>query len=102
MEQEFYHYDDRKEFGKTASRCSIALILYVALQYSMVFSLAFATTIAEKVSGGSLDFHFLLSGNNAEIFLSVVTALLSFFNYIKCEIQQDTVPLYNTKGFKLI
>ena len=79
MEQEFYHYDDRKEFGKTASRCSIALILYVALQYGMVFSFAFAATIAEKVSGGSVDFRFLLNGNNAEIILSVVTAILSFF-----------------------
>ena len=80
METEFYEYDDRKEFKKTASRCSLILLLYVALQYLIFFMVTFAAELIKRLSGGRFFFGYysLLTSNNAEIIISVAAAVLSF------------------------
>ena len=78
---ETVYFFEKSEFKKTASRCSVALILYVVGQYAFVYILTFFLALLKNRNGIEGLFLFLLElleDKNAELVIDIAASVLSF------------------------
>ena len=79
---ETMYFFEKNDFKKTASKCSLALILYVAAEYALIYVLTFVVALFKNSNGiGGLftSLFEVMAEKNTELIINIAASLISFF-----------------------